>query len=260
MALVTSFILLTRGPKSKQKFDILNSALIYFVRHHKMIKIAAGMKKEDAFSQEFQSTSWETMLKTLFLYFGEFGVLYKHPSDFTNVRGAYTALLDYKFNKIAKERVDFGSLPNRSAIDISFFNKIGIIIKEGMIKPYTVYDDLILLINFLVGVHFMLRGRAKHASLTWSNFRILEITSGKYLGRKKLGLVNLQDKFIHVSVKNPFRRDNSGCLDLVQCLENKLSCVVYWVIYYRTLCPPNQHRFYCYKAHQKLIKVSIRIF
>ena len=168
--LVTSFILLTRGPKSKQKFDILNSALVCFVKHHKMTKLAAGMKNEDRFSREFQSTSWDTMLKTLFLYFGEFGVLYKHPSDFTNVRGAYTALLDHKFNEIVKERVDFGSLPNRSAIDISSFHKIGIAIKEGMIKPYTVYDDLILLINFLVGVHFMLRGRAEHASLTGSNF------------------------------------------------------------------------------------------
>ena len=33
--LVTSFILLTRGPKSKEKFDIINSSLISFVKHHK---------------------------------------------------------------------------------------------------------------------------------------------------------------------------------------------------------------------------------
>ena len=36
--LVTSFILLTRGPKSKEKFDILNSLLICFVKNHKMKK------------------------------------------------------------------------------------------------------------------------------------------------------------------------------------------------------------------------------
>ena len=64
------------------------------------------------------------MLKTLFLYFGEFRVLYKHPSDFTKIRGTYTALLDHKFNEIAKERIDIRSLPNRSAIDISSFHKI----------------------------------------------------------------------------------------------------------------------------------------
>ena len=70
--LVTSFILLTRGPKSKQKFDILNSALVCFVRHHKMTKIAAGMKNEDAFSRELQSTSltnhFYILFKKIFLF------------------------------------------------------------------------------------------------------------------------------------------------------------------------------------------------
>ena len=55
--LVTIFILLTRGPKSKQNFDILNSALVNFVKHHKMTKTAAEMKNEDVFSQEFQLTT-----------------------------------------------------------------------------------------------------------------------------------------------------------------------------------------------------------
>ena len=48
--LVTSFILLIRGPKSKQKFNILISALANFVKYHKMTKTAAGMKSEDPFS------------------------------------------------------------------------------------------------------------------------------------------------------------------------------------------------------------------
>ena len=147
-----------------------------------MSKLATGMKSDDAFCREFQSTTWETMLKTLFSYFGEYGVLYKHPGDFINVRGAYTALLDHKFREIAKERIDFGSLPNRSAIDFASFLKVENAVKEGKIDPYSVYNDLIMLVNFLVGVQFMLRGRAEHANLTWSNFRISEITSGKYAG------------------------------------------------------------------------------
>ena len=48
--LVTSFILLTRGPKSKNKFDILNSALVCFVKNHKMSKTATGIKKGKNFS------------------------------------------------------------------------------------------------------------------------------------------------------------------------------------------------------------------
>ena len=141
-----------------------------FCEKYKMSKTAAGMKKEDRYSREFQSTTWDTMLKTLFSHFGEYGVLYKHPSDFTNVRGTYTALLDHKFNKIAKEHVDFGSLPNRSAIDIASYNKIASAIKEGKIKPHSDYNDLIMLVNFLVGVQFMLQERTEHATLTWSNF------------------------------------------------------------------------------------------
>ena len=119
-------------------------------------------------------------------------MLYKHPSDFTNVGGAYRVLLDYKFDEIAKERVDFGSLPNSSVINISSFDKIANAIKVGKIKPCTVYDDFMMLINFLVGIHFMWRGRAEHATLILSNFQISDITSGKYLGCKKLEIVNLQ--------------------------------------------------------------------
>ena len=140
------------------------------------------MKSNEDFRQEFQSTTWETMLKTLFSYFGEHGVLYKFPGDFMNVRGSFTALLDHKFKEIAKKRIDFGSLPNRSAVDLDSLQKIETAIKEGKINPYSDYDDLIMLINFLVGVQFMLRGRAEHANLTWSNLQILEIASGKYLG------------------------------------------------------------------------------
>ena len=63
-----------------------------------------------------------------------------------------------------------------------------------------------------------------------------------------------------VSVKNPIWRDNTGCLDIVECLENKNTCVVHWWQYYRTLCPPTQEQFYCYKAHNKLLRVSILFF
>ena len=259
-SLVSSFILCTRGPKNKSKFEIVNRAMICFVHHHKMNKAAHGMTGTQAFAFEYQSTSWETMIKSLFSFFSEFGVLYKHPTDFQNGRGTYTAVLDRKFTKISREREDFGALPNRSAIDMASYPKIVSAIKAGELKPHTSYDDLIMLVNFLVGVSFMLRGRTEHALLNWSNFRFSKVVSGKYLGRTKLELVGLQDKSMHVSVKNPVRRDNTGCLDAVECIENKLSCVVYWVQYYRNLCPPEQVRFYCYKAHNRLKKVSIFLY
>ena len=196
------------------------------------------------------------MLKNLFSYFGEKGILYKHPSDFINHRGTYTAVMDHKFAKIAKTRPDFGSLPHRSAIDMASYEKIDEAIKANRIMPYSNYDDMILLINFLVGVSFMLRGGKEHATLAWSNFRLSTVTEGKYVGRMKLEIVHLQDKSMSVSVRHPTRRDNTGCLDVVACSENKNTCVVHWYQYYRLLCPPTQERFYCYKAHNKLLKVS----
>ena len=42
-SLVTSFILCTRGPKSKAKFKILNSALVCFVQQHHMNKATQDM-------------------------------------------------------------------------------------------------------------------------------------------------------------------------------------------------------------------------
>ena len=50
------------------------------------------------------------------------------------------------------------------------------------------------------------------------------------LGRKKLEIVNLQDKCIHVSVKYPMRHNNTGCSDAVQCLENKLTFIEFYTI------------------------------
>ena len=161
------------------------------------------------------------MLRCLFSTFAEHNSLYKHPSDFLNRMGTYTAVLDHKCAEIAKARADFGSLPNRSTIDLGSYHKIDHVIKANRIMLYSDYDDMILLINFLVGVSFMMRGGNEHATLAWSNFWFLTITSGKYIGRKKLEISNLQDKTMSVYVKNPSCRDNTGCWDAVECTENK---------------------------------------
>ena len=128
-SLVSKFILYIRGPKNKAKYSILNSALICFVQGHKMSKAASGVSGPYAY--EFQSTSWDTMMKTLFSYFGEHGVQYKHPTDFMAGRGTYTAVLNHKFAMISKARVDFGSLPNRIAIDMASFAKVREALREG---------------------------------------------------------------------------------------------------------------------------------
>ena len=88
-----------------------------------------------------------------------------------------------------------------------------------------------MLFNFLVGFNFMLCGWNKHTCLAWSNFQILEVTSDKYLVHKKLEIVDLQDQIMHVSIKNPVRWNNMDCLDMVECIENNLSCVTCWFLF-----------------------------
>ena len=67
-------------------------------------------------------------------------------------------------------------------------------IKVGNLRLYNEYNYLILLVNFLLGVTFMLRGRKEHQAPTWSNFRFLTVASVKYSGCRKLEIVSLQDK------------------------------------------------------------------
>ena len=113
-----------------------------------------------------------------------------------------------------------------------------------------------MLVNFLMGGTFMLRWREERASLTWENIRFSNVSSGKFMGRRKLELVSLLDKTSQVSVTNPVHRDNTGVMDAAECVNDHSTCVSHWVQYYQTLCPPGQEPFYCYPASAKLLKVS----
>ena len=116
------------------------------------------------------------MLKVLFLNFGKNGIFYKHFTNFIISHGTYTTVLKGKFLKISEERIDFGSLPNRSAIDMASFSKITTAVMEGWIWPYENFSHLMMIVNFLLGVMFMLCGRKEHVTLIWSNIRISNVT------------------------------------------------------------------------------------
>ena len=70
------------------------------------------------------------------------------------------AVLDRKFAEISKVGVDFGSLPNESAIAMASYTKIVQFIKVSNLKPHNEYDYLIMLMNFLLRITFMF-GRRK---------------------------------------------------------------------------------------------------
>ena len=113
---------------------------------------------------------------------------------------------------------------------------------------------------FLIGVTFMLWGRDEHKERYRSIFKFLTVESGKFSGRCKVEIVSLLNKSCKVTITNTTRRDNKGCLDAIEFLENDLTCIVFWIHCYRQLCPPEQKRLYCYKASAKLVKVSFLIY
>ena len=102
----------------------------------------------------------------------------------------------------------------------------------------------------------MLLGCDEHKELCWSNFKFSTVESGKFAGRHKVEIVSLLDKSCKVTFTNTTTRDNIGCLDTMDCLENDITCVVFWIHCYKKLCPPKQKHFYCYKVSAKLTKVS----
>ena len=61
-------------------------------------KVASGLIYGYRYAYEHQSTTWETM-KLLFSYLTEYGIIYKHPKDFSLRKDMYIALLDKKFSK-----------------------------------------------------------------------------------------------------------------------------------------------------------------
>ena len=78
----------------------------------------------------------------------------------------------------------------------------------------------------------MLQGHDEHKELCWSNFKFSTIESGKFSGRRKVEITSLLDKSCEVTIINTTRRDNKEYLDAIECLENDITCVVFWIHYY----------------------------
>ena len=107
----------------------------------------------------------------------------------------------------------------------------------------------------------MLRGEVEHADLVWGMFFFFTVTEGVYAGREALNINGLNDKSLHVSVKNQVRRMNDGNWYIIACPEEPLSCVVHWLKKYKEIsrAEPND-RFYVREARGRIKKVRIVIY
>ena len=82
-----------------------------------------------------------------------------------------------------------------------------------------------MLLNFLIGVTFMVRRREEHKELCCSNFKFSTVESGKFAGRHKVEIISLLDESCKITIINTIRRDNKAYLDIVECLENDIISV-----------------------------------
>ena len=225
-----------------------------------MNKPAKGLKKSDPFAMEFQSTTWDTNLKTLFSKFHSFNIMYNYPGDFQRP-GSFVAIQNKRFAEIAKERLDFGSLPNRGEVDPNAHDKVLKAFEDKRLKPDTNWTHLMYVLNWFIGTYFMLLGEMEHVDLVWGMFDIFTTTEGEYAGREALNIKGLNDKSHHVSVKNPVRRMNNGNWYIIACPEQPLTCVVHWVKKYKDLCRAEDNdRFYVRKARGRAKKVTLLIY
>ena len=234
---ILKFFANIKGLKTPVKFTLLNCTLVLFVRRYKMAHVASELDHSHPFACEFQSNTWDTNPKSLFSYFSKKGVNYIHPNDFMKSCGCYVPVLNEKFSWIANSCIDFGSLPNRSEIDLDYFKKVKKAIKTQSLHPYEDHKHLLYLLKFLIRVTFMLQGRKEHKNLTWSHIRFSTITFTKCSGHKSNEVINHKDKKGHVAVKNPTRCDFPGHMDAVKSINNKYTCVVYWINYYQLISP-----------------------
>ena len=66
------------------------------------------------------------------------------------------------------------------SIDFDSFRKIDNTIDENKLRPFDAWKEMIMLLNFLIGVTFMLSGHDEHKELCWSNFKFSTVESRQF--------------------------------------------------------------------------------
>jgi len=154
---IRKFYKVLQGDFDDKKFKILDECLHVFMNQHRLknrIKNPTGKKTEYDF--EYQPSSVDTKLKTLFGIFKSNGIKYG-LRDFEK-NGTFLANLYYRWKEIAKVRDDFGTLPYQSSFDCNLDDKLTFAVKNKILDYQKNYNHFLMLIIQLIGKSSMLRG------------------------------------------------------------------------------------------------------
>ena len=156
------FFIELSGIKTKKKFSILNLAMMHFVKNHKRKKVAESIPENERgspYDLEYQPSSFNTDIKTLFGIFKSHGIPYSYM-DFQKP-GTWLTWLYKLWEEAAKFRSDFGALPNQAQFDQSMDKKLLQAIQDGTLDYKNNYEHFVMLIMQLIGKIAMLRGNGE---------------------------------------------------------------------------------------------------
>lgn len=153
-------------------------------------------------------------------------------------------------------RTSFGSRPNKYAINEEEDTQIRKSIMDGLIQ-IDILQDLQLILAWLIGKTFMLRGGGEHHELTWDRFSFGSVTDGNFVGRPTVEFAMGFDKSHQLGITNPTTRTEKTRIFSMHNVNDPLS--LYTLMQkYRAMCPPEQTRFYCYPLSQADIEFRTR--
>lgn len=142
---------LLSGAKTPDKKRLLNTILLVFGRNHVQKKYRSlnldDLSKKDLADAEYQPNVVTLHHKQLFAIFNANGIALKQH-DFKNYPDSYDTMWANRFAKASKERDDYGTRPNRAAVDTETDGKIRTAVEEKRFNPQGNYDDNLLLLNF----------------------------------------------------------------------------------------------------------------
>lgn len=133
--------LLVRGVKTAAKKTLLNSVLMTWAHKHRKI----GFELDDPLGV-YQPGTTDTQVKMFFKVLNDNGTTITH-SEMKGITGSYWKYFEELYRKTREVRPDFGTRPNRAAVDLKADWKIRNL-ADPPYRPFEVYNDLLHLSIF----------------------------------------------------------------------------------------------------------------
>jgi hypothetical protein len=227
------FYILCKGKKTDTKYYILN----------KCLTLCSLKWKHSRTGKTLESSTFVQYIKQLFTIFRKEGVEYDYLSDF-NKDGEFHAVTKAMWIKAGEEDQNFGSAQHKAAIDEEADTKIRTAIEKGHLRPFTDLVHLQMLLTFLFGRYFLLRGGKEIHRLEWKAISFGRYTSGPDKDCRFVMLKIPKDKVNYRSFRNPIMAKGSLTFRVRENTAD-VACPYRVLTHYRDLCPPIQIRIYC---------------